>query len=209
MKEINVGLIGYKFMGKMHSNAYQDVKMFFDTDLKVNMKAICGRNEEGVKKAAEKYGWESYETDWHEMIKRNDIDLIDICAPGGQHKEIAIAAAKAGKHILCEKPLTFSAADAKEMLETVEKCGVRHMVIFNNRFAPAVQLAKKMIDEGKIGDIYHFRASWLQDFVVDPISRSCGACRKSMRVPVRSVIWALIFSTLPASLSERSNAYRL
>ncbi|HZJ57728.1 MAG TPA: Gfo/Idh/MocA family oxidoreductase [Clostridia bacterium] len=165
---LNIGLVGYKFMGKAHSNALQKVGMFFDPSLKIRMRAICGRDEEWVKESAEKFGWEGYETSWENLIKRDDIDAIDITAPSNFHKEIAIAAAKAGKHIFCEKPLALNLKDAREMLDVVTKANVKHQIGFNYRFAPAVQLAKKIIDEGKIGKVYHYRALYLQDFIIDP-----------------------------------------
>ncbi|MBW5449124.1 gfo/Idh/MocA family oxidoreductase [Cohnella sp. CFH 77786] len=165
---MNVGMVGYKFMGKAHSHAYKDVGMFFDMDADVVMKAICGRDEQGVKEAADKFGWESYETDWRKMVARDDIDLVDINAPSDAHKEITLAAIAAGKHVFCEKPLALNLADGREMLEAAEKAGIRHAVCFNYRFLPAVQLAKKLIDDGKIGDIHHYRATYLQDWLVDP-----------------------------------------
>ncbi|MGI5851869.1 MAG: Gfo/Idh/MocA family protein [Caldicoprobacterales bacterium] len=165
---LNIGLVGYKFMGKAHSNAFRKVGMFFEPSLRLNMKAICGRDEEWVKESAEKFGWEGYETSWENLVKRDDIDVIDITAPSNFHKEIAIAAAEAGKHIFCEKPLALNLKDAREMLEVVKKANVKHQIGFNYRFAPAVQLAKKLIDEGKIGKIYHYRAHYLQDFIIDP-----------------------------------------
>ncbi|MGQ9609263.1 MAG: Gfo/Idh/MocA family protein [bacterium] len=167
-KKVNVGLVGYKFMGKAHSHAYHDVAMFFDLDAVPVMKAICGRDEKGVKAAAERFGWESYETSWEKLVKRDDIDLIDITAPSNAHKEIGIAAAEAGKHVFCEKPLALNLADAREMLKAVEKAGVKHMINFNYRTAPAVALAKKMIDDGLIGKIYHFRGVYLQDWIISP-----------------------------------------
>lgn len=168
MKEINVGLVGYKFMGKAHSNALSRLGMFFDCGAQVNRKAICGRDEAWLKKSAEKFGWEGYETEWEKLVARSDIDVIDITAPSNAHKAIAIAAAENGKHIFCEKPLALTLADAREMLEAVRKNGVRHQIGFNYRFAPAVQLMKNMIDAGKIGTIRHVRASYLQDFIIDP-----------------------------------------
>jgi predicted dehydrogenase len=167
-KIVNVGLVGYKFMGKAHSNAYSDVNMFFDLDAKPVMKAICGRDEKGVKAAAERFGWQSYETSWEKLLKRSDIDLVDITAPSNAHKEIGIAAAQAGKHVFCEKPLALNLADAREMLKVVEKAGVKHMINFNYRTAPAIALAKKIIDEGLLGTIYHFRGVYLQDWIMDP-----------------------------------------
>ncbi|WP_409342335.1 Gfo/Idh/MocA family protein [Paenibacillus sp. MBLB4367] len=168
MKQVNIGMIGYKFMGKAHSHAYRDLHMFFPKTVRPVMKAICGRDQEGVKQAAEQFGWDSWTTDWRELVARDDIDLIDINAPSDAHKEIALAAAKAGKHIFCEKPLALSLADAREMLEAAEAAGVKHMTGFNYRFAPAVRLARKLIEEGRLGRIYHFRAVFLQDWIIDP-----------------------------------------
>ncbi|MBP1976329.1 putative dehydrogenase [Cohnella thailandensis] len=166
--KINVGMVGYKFMGKAHSNAYKQVNMFFDPDAEVVMKAICGRDEQGVKAAAEKFGWEGYETDWRKLVKRDDIDFIDINAPSDAHKEIALAAIAEGKHVFCEKPLALNLSDAREMLAAAEKAGVKHGICFNYRFLPAVQLAKKIVDSGKLGEIHHYRATYLQDWLVDP-----------------------------------------
>jgi predicted dehydrogenase len=168
MKQVNVGMVGYKFMGKAHSHAYRDLPMFFPKTAKPVMKLICGRDEAGVTQAADQFGWEGYVTDWRELVKRDDIDLIDINAPSDAHKEIALAAAAAGKHIFCEKPLALTLADSREMLDAAESAGIIHMVGFNYRFAPAVRLAKKLIEEGRLGDIYHFRAWFLQDWILDP-----------------------------------------
>jgi predicted dehydrogenase len=167
-KKINIGMVGYKFMGKAHSHAYKDVGMFFDLDADVVMKAICGRDEQGVKDAAEKFGWDSYETDWRKLVARNDIDIIDVNAPSDAHKEITLAAIAAGKHVFCEKPLALNLADGREILEAAEKVGIKHAVCFNYRFLPAVQLAKSIIDSGRLGEIHHYRATYLQDWLVDP-----------------------------------------
>ncbi len=137
-KEIRIGMVGYQFMGKAHSHAYRDLPFYFDTPLKPVLKAISGRNEEAVKEAQEKMGWESYETDWRELIKRDDIDVIDIVTPNHTHAEIAIAAAEAGKHIITEKPLALNVEDAKRMLTAVRKNGVKHMICHNYRFVPAI-----------------------------------------------------------------------
>jgi len=166
--QINVGLVGYKFMGKAHSNALSKLKMFFELDAEIVRKALCGRDEKGVATAAAQLGWESYETSWETLVKRSDIDVIDIVTPSDQHKELAIAAAEAKKHVFCEKPLALDVADARQILAAVEKSGIKHQIGFNYRFAPAVALAKKMIDEGKLGTIYHFRGKYLQDFIMDP-----------------------------------------
>ncbi len=167
-KEVNVGLVGYAFMGKAHSHAYKDVSMFFDIDAVPVMKAMCGRTRRAVAEAAEKFGWESYETSWENLIKRDDIDLVDISTPGDTHRDIAVGAAEAGKHVFCEKPLANNLSEAREMLSSVEEAGVKNMVAFNYRRIPAVALAKKLIDEGRIGKIYHWRATYLQDWVMDP-----------------------------------------
>ena len=167
-KNINVGLVGYKFMGKAHSNAFSKIGMFFDNSCNVNMKAICGRDEDWVKQSAEKFGWEGYETSWQKLITRSDIDMIDITAPSNAHKEIAIAAANEGKHVFCEKPLALTLADSREIYEAAEKNKIKHQIGFNYRFAPAVLLAKSLIDSGKIGKIFHVRANFLQDWIIDP-----------------------------------------
>lgn len=166
--KLNVGMVGYKFMGKAHSQAYRDAPMFFPDAPTPVMKAICGRDPVGLAQAAAQFGWESTETDWRALVARDDIDLIDINAPSNVHKEIALAAAKAGKHLFCEKPLALTLSDSREMLEAAEAAGVKHMVGFNYRFAPAVQLAKKLVVEGRLGRIYHYRAWFLQDWIVDP-----------------------------------------
>ncbi|TBL75779.1 Gfo/Idh/MocA family protein [Paenibacillus thalictri] len=168
-QQVNVGMVGYKFMGKAHSNAYSRVNMFFpDAPAAPVMKLICGRDRNGVQQAAEQFGWQGYVTDWRELLRGDEIDLVDINAPSDVHKEIAIAAAQAGKHIFCEKPLALSLADSREMFQAAEEAGIKHMVGFNYRFAPAVQLAKKIISEGRLGTIYHFRAWFLQDWILDP-----------------------------------------
>jgi predicted dehydrogenase len=167
-RRINVGLIGYRFMGRTHSNAYKDMPMFFDSAAVPVMKVICGRNREALEKVADQFGWEGYETSWEKVVARKDVDLIDISTPGNIHKDIAIAAAEAGKDIFCEKPLANNLTEAKEMLAAVRKAGVKHMVAFNYRRVPAIQLAKKFIEEGKLGKIYHYRATYLQDWIVDP-----------------------------------------
>lgn len=167
-KEVRVGLVGYRLMGRAHSHAYRDYPFYFGTDIVPVMQAIAGRNEEKVKAAADQMGWASYETDWRRLIERDDIDLIDISTPNHMHAEIAIAAAEAGKHVFCEKPLALTLDEAKQMLDAVNKAGVVHMVCHNYRFAPAVQYAKKLIEEGRLGRIYHIRATFLQDWLMDP-----------------------------------------
>jgi len=167
-KDLNIGLIGYKFMGKAHSSGLTKVPMFFDPSFNIVKKAICGRDEEWVKDSMQKFGWESYETDWKKLLLRKDIDVIDITAPSNVHKEIVMSAASTGKHIFCEKPLALNARDALEMCEFVKKSGVKNQIGFNYRFVPALVLAKKMIEDGKIGKVFHFRGSFLQDWIIDP-----------------------------------------
>ncbi len=168
-RTLNIGLIGYKFMGKAHSNAYRQVARYFD-DLEVQpvLKALCGREELGVARAAEVLGWESYETDWRALLARPDIDIVDVAAPSNLHTELVLAAARAGKHVFCEKPLANTAADAKHMLDAVTQAGVFHAVWFNYRFVPAIAFAKKLIDDGALGAIYHCRTLYLQDWIVNP-----------------------------------------
>ena len=165
-KTINIGLIGYGFMGRTHSNAYRQAPQFFDCDVKPVLKACCARNEENIKAFAENWGYESYETDWKKLIARDDIDAVDICTPNNLHKEIAIAAAKAGKMILCEKPLAMDVAEGEEMCTAVEEAGVPNTVWYNYRRVPAVTLAKNLIDEGRLGRIFHYRANFLQDWTI-------------------------------------------
>ena len=168
MPEINIALIGYKFMGKAHSNAYRQVSHFFPGKLTPRMKVICGRDRAGAEAAAKQFGWEEVETDWRKVVERRDIDVIDISTPGNLHHEMGIAAAQAGKHIICEKPLANTLADAKDMLRAVERAGVKHMIMHNYRKIPAVAFAKKLIEGGKIGDMYHYHGAYLQDWIMDP-----------------------------------------
>jgi len=167
-RPLNIALIGYSFMGKAHSNAWRQVARFFDTPYEPVLKVICGRTEERVKAMRDKYGWQEYSTDYREVIARPDIDLVDVTTANNAHAEIAIAAARAGKAVLCEKPLATSLADAKAMLQAAEEAGITHAICHNYRFAPAVSLAKQLIEEGKIGKIYHFRGVYLQDWILDP-----------------------------------------
>ena len=166
--EIGVGLVGYKFMGRAHSNAYRQVGRFFDLELSPRMRAICGRDEAGVRDAAAALGWEGYETDYHRLLEREDIELVDVATPGNTHHEIAITALGSGKHVLCEKPLANTLEEAREMMDAARSAGTINMVCFNYRRAPAVQLAKRLIDEGRLGEIRHWRAVYLQDFILDP-----------------------------------------
>jgi predicted dehydrogenase len=168
MREVNVALIGYNFMGRAHSNAYRQVAPFMSPRLVPRMKVLCGRNPRAVKEAAKRLGWEEAATDWREVVRRKDIDVVDVSTPGDSHATIAIAAARAGKAVFCEKPLANTVRDAEAMLAAVKKAGVVHMICHNYRRAPAVMLAKKMIDSGELGDIYHYRGTYLQDWILDP-----------------------------------------
>jgi predicted dehydrogenase len=153
MPEINVALIGHRFMGKAHSNAYRQVRKFFPGNLVPRMKVLCGKAcTEELEETARQFGWEESDCEWERVIERKDIDMVDISTPGFLHHPMVIAAAQAGKHVFCEKPLANTLSEAKEMLKAVEKAGVMHMVNFNYRRVPAVAFAKKLIDEGRIGE---------------------------------------------------------
>jgi len=166
MKKLNVGLIGCGFMGRTHSNASRKVNNFFDLEYQPVLKAVCDIDEARAKAFAAKWGYESCETDWRKLIARKDIDLVDITVPNDMHQEVAVAAAKAGKMILCEKPLARTAAEGLKMVQAVEKAGVPNMVSYNYRRIPAVTLAKQLIDEGRLGRIFHYRAKFLQDWTI-------------------------------------------
>jgi predicted dehydrogenase len=163
---LNIGMIGYGFMGRAHSNAYLRVGNFFKSKLRPVLKAACARDEASLQAFADTWGYESIETDWRKLVARKDIDAIDICVPNNLHKEIALAAAAAGKMILCEKPLAMSVAEGEEMCRAVEKAGVTNMVWYNYRRVPAVTLAKRLVDEGRLGRIFHYRANFLQDWTI-------------------------------------------
>lgn len=168
-RQVRVGMVGYRFMGKAHSHAFRDLTLFFpDVPAEPVMQVLCGRDPEGVRQAASQYGWAHWETDWRRLVARDDVDLVDVGAPSDVHKEIVLAAAAAGKDILCEKPLALTARDAAEMMEAVERAGVVAMVGFNYRFVPAIQLARRLIQEGRLGQIYHVRFRYLQDWITDP-----------------------------------------
>src|SRR5215475_10981065 len=165
-KPLNVGMIGYGFMGRAHSNAYSKVNHFFDLKYRPVLKAACARSADKARAFADQWGYESIETDWRKLVERKDIDLIDICVPNNLHAEIAIAAAQNGKMILCEKPLSMNSAEGRKMVEAVEKAKVPNMVWYNYRRVPAVTFAKRLIDDGKLGRIYHYRAKFLQDWTI-------------------------------------------
>ena len=165
-RNLNIGLIGYGFMGRAHSNAFLQAGRFFDVPYQPVLKAVCARNPERVKSFAENWGYGSVETDWRKLVERKDVDLIDIASPNDTHAEIAIAAANAGKMVLCEKPLGRDAAEAKSMTDAVESARVPNMVWYNYRRVPAVTLLKNLLDEGRFGKIFHYRAKFLQDWTI-------------------------------------------
>jgi len=174
-KPLNIGLIGYGFMGRAHSNAYRKVNQFFTLDTRPVLKAACARSEDTIREFADNWGWESIETDWRKLIARDDIDAIDICVPNNLHREIALAAAQAGKIVLCEKPLALNAEEGLQMVQAVEAAGAANMVWFNYRRIPAISLAKQLVDEGRVGRCFHYRAEYLQDWTISPKLPQGGA----------------------------------
>lgn len=167
-KELRIGLAGCGFMGRTHSNGYRRIANFFpELEYTPVLKAACSRNHDKVRAFAEQWGYESIETDWRALVKRDDIDAIDICAPNDTHAEIAIAAAEAGKMVLCEKPLARTLAESQLMVEAIEKAQVPNTVWYNYRRIPAVTLAKNIVSSGKLGRIYHYRANFLQDWTIN------------------------------------------
>ncbi|MCE9545742.1 MAG: Gfo/Idh/MocA family oxidoreductase [Planctomycetia bacterium] len=163
---LRIGLVGYGFMGRAHSNAYRKVNNFFDLEYRPVLQAVCARDKEKAQAFADTWGYASVETDWKKLVARPDIDAVDICTPNNLHKEIALAAAAAGKMILCEKPLSMNTAEGEEMCQAVENAGVPNIVWYNYRRVPAVSLAKQLIDEGRLGRIFHYRAVFLQDWTI-------------------------------------------
>lgn len=168
---LGIGLIGYAFMGAAHSHAWRTAPHFFDLPLRPELAVLAGRDHARVTAAAGKLGWRGTETDWRRVVERDDVDLVDVCTPGNTHAEIAIAALQAGKHVLCEKPLANTVAEAEAMAEAAAKAatrGVRSMVGFTYRRVPAVALARKLVADGRLGEIRHVRAQYLQDWIADP-----------------------------------------
>jgi myo-inositol 2-dehydrogenase/D-chiro-inositol 1-dehydrogenase len=165
-KLLNIGMVGYGFMGRTHSNAFLQAGRFFDLPYQPVLKAVCSRNAARAEAFAANWGYQSIETDWRKLVEREDIDLIDIASPNDTHAEIAIAAAKAGKIVMCEKPLGRTSAEARAMVEAVESAKVPNMVWYNYRRVPAVMLLKQLLDEGRLGRIFHYRAKFLQDWTI-------------------------------------------
>src|SRR3954451_1650685 len=173
MTNFGIGLVGYAFMGAAHSQAWRSAPRFFDLPLHPEMTVLCGRNAAAVDTAASKLGWSEVETDWRKLLSRDDVQLVDICTPGDSHAEIAIAALEAGKHVLCEKPLANTVAEATAMAAAAAKAasnGVRSMVGFTYRRVPAVALARRLVADGRLGELRHVRAQYLQDWIADPVA---------------------------------------
>jgi predicted dehydrogenase len=168
MKDINVALIGCKFMGKAHSNAWKNVAHFFDLNVRPVMKVACDSNDQGLAEFAARWGWQETATDWKTVVARDDIDVVAIATPPIVHRDIAVAAAQSGKHVFCEKPIALSATEAQEMADAADKHGVVHYLNHEYRRCPAVALARQLIDEGRIGRIFHWRGAYLQSWLVDP-----------------------------------------
>jgi len=166
IKKINVGMVGYGFMGRTHSNAFLQAGNFFELPFQPVLKTVCARNAERVKAFAANWGYENVETDWRRMVESPEIDLVDIASPNDTHLEIAVAAARAGKMVMCEKPLGRNAMESELMVAAVEEAGAANMVWYNYRRVPAVMLAKQLIDEGRLGKIFHYRAKFLQDWTI-------------------------------------------
>jgi predicted dehydrogenase len=170
-RPLSVGMIGYAFMGATHSQAWRTADRFFDLPVVPRMQVLCGRSESATAEAAKKLGWSSWVTDWREVVDRDDIDVVDICTPGDSHRDIALAALAAGKHVLCEKPLANTVAEAEEMAAAAEQAaarGVWSSVGFNYRRVPALALARRLVESGRLGQVRHIRAQYLQDWIVDP-----------------------------------------
>jgi predicted dehydrogenase len=165
---LGVGMIGYKFMGKAHSNAWRQVTPFFEPPLTPRLKVVCGRERDKVERMAQRWGWERAVTDWRAVIDDPEVDVVDICSPNNTHREIALAALAAGKMVACEKPLAMNGAEAREMAAAARVSGKINTVWFNYRRVPAIAFARQLIDEGRIGRVYHFRALYLQDWTLDP-----------------------------------------
>ncbi|HEV2391164.1 MAG TPA: Gfo/Idh/MocA family oxidoreductase [Verrucomicrobiae bacterium] len=202
MNELKIGLIGYGFMGRAHSNAFRKAPNFFELPRRPALRAVCGRDAAKLKPFAQRWGYESQETDWRKLVARPDIDLIDIACPNDMHQQIALAAAKAGKMILCEKPLAMNGAQGLVMVRAIEKAGVPNMVWYNYRRVPAVTLAKQLIDEGRLGRIFHYRAKFLQDWTIskDLPQGGAGLWRLDVKVAGSGVTGDLLAHCIDTAL---------
>ena len=165
---LNVAMIGYNFMGKAHSQAWRNAPLYFDVDAEPVLKVVCGRTAEPLRAFARRWGWQEAAADWRDVVTRDDVDIVDIAVPTALHRDIAVAAAQAGKHVFCEKPLALNPRQCREMLDAAAQAGIVHYVNHNYRRCPAVMLARQMIDEGRIGRIFHWRGAYLQSWIVDP-----------------------------------------
>jgi myo-inositol 2-dehydrogenase/D-chiro-inositol 1-dehydrogenase len=183
-RKLNVALIGYGFMGRTHANAWAQVRKFFPGDVQPVLKAVAARDGAKAEAFAKNWGFESSTTDWKALLERKDVDLVDICSPNDTHAEIAVAAARAGKMVASEKPLGRNVAEAREMVDAVERAGVSNMVWYNYRRVPAVTMAKQLIDEGRLGRIFHYRAKFLQDWTISKDVPQGGAATWRLDVKV-------------------------
>jgi predicted dehydrogenase len=199
---LRIGIVGYGFMGRAHSNAYRRVNNFFDLKYAPVLQAVCARNAENARDFADRWGYASVETDWRKLVERKDIDAVDICVPNNLHREIALAAAADGKMILCEKPLAMNAAEGQEMVAAVEKAGVPNTVWYNYRRVPAVTLAKKLVDDGRLGRIFHYRANFLQDWTIsaDVPQGGAGVWRLDVRAAGSGVTGDLLAHCIDTAL---------
>ena len=201
-KPLRIGMVGYGFMGRAHSNAYRRVNNFFDVPYQPVLQAVCARDAAKARAFADQWGYASVETDWRKLVERPDIDAVDICTPNNLHHDIAIAAARAGKMILCEKPLAMNTAEGKEMVAAVEKAGVANTVWYNYRRVPAVTLAKQLVDSGRLGRIFHYRANFLQDWTIsaDLPQGGAGLWRIDARVAGSGVTGDLLAHCIDTAL---------
>jgi len=167
-KDLRIAIVGYNFMGKAHSNAWLQAAKFFDPARRPVLQVACGRDADAVRAFADRWGWKHVETDWRRAVERDDVDVVDVAVPTSLHREVVIAAARAGKHVFCEKPLALSVAEGEDMLQAVQTAGVKHYLNHNYRRTPAICLARQLIDEGRIGRIFHWRGAYQQDWIVDP-----------------------------------------
>jgi predicted dehydrogenase len=201
-KPLRIGMVGYGFMGRAHSNAYNRVANFFDVPYEPVLQAVCARDAAKAKAFANQWGYASVESDWRKLVERADIDAVDICTPNNLHHDIAIAAARAGKAILCEKPLAMNTAEGQEMVDAVEKVGVANTVWYNYRRVPAVTLAKQLVDSGRLGRIFHYRSNFLQDWTIseDLPQGGAGLWRIDARVAGSGVTGDLLAHNIDTAL---------
>ncbi len=201
-RALGVGMVGYAFMGAAHAQAWRTAASVFDLPLQPRMAAICGRDAAAVRAAARRLGWQATETDWQALIRRDDVQLVNVCTPGDSHAQIAIAALRAGKHVLCEKPLANTVAEAEAMVAAADEAaarGIRNMVGFNYRRVPALALARQLVAAGRIGMIRHVRACYLQDWLTDPAAPLTWRLQRDQAGSGRSATWARTSWTWPST----------